>query len=132
MTSKREEILSAMQSVASDISPAPPRTAVTPQGVTVDIGGINVRSIGAYNRDRAPRDAPSVTTDPPRELRKRDCRRRNILRLLGVFLTFMGIFPLYLVDVLPDQIDAFALWIGFVSLIGGMISFAAMSVYEDA
>jgi hypothetical protein len=24
------------------------------------------------------------------------------------------------------------LWIGFVSLIGGMISFAAMSVYENA
>jgi len=49
-----------------------------------------------------------------------------------VFLTFMGIFPLYLVDVLPDAMDAFALWIGFVSLIGGMISFAAMSVYENA
>jgi hypothetical protein len=27
--------------------------------------------------------------------------------------------------------DAVALWIGFVSLIGGMISFAAMAIYED-
>jgi hypothetical protein len=67
-----------------------------------------------------------------RQARKQDCRRRNVLRLLGVFLTFMGIFPLYLADVLPDALDAFAQWAGFVSLVGGMLSFAAMSVYDDA
>ena len=132
MSSKREEIMSAMQSVAGDIRPAPSRTAVTPQGVTVDIGGINLRNIGTSSTRGSKRALAPLTDGQQLQARRQDCHRRSILRLVGVFLTFMGIFPLYLVDVLPDAMDAFALWIGFVSLIGGMISFAAMSVYENA
>jgi hypothetical protein len=132
MSSKREEIMSAMQSVAGDIRPAPSRTAVTPQGVTVDIGGINLRNIGTSRTNGSKRALAPLTDGQQLQARRQDCHRRSILRLVGVFLTFMGIFPLYLVDVLPDAMDTFALWIGFVSLIGGMISFAAMSVYENA
>ena len=132
MTSKREEIMSAVQDVAGDIRPAPARTAVAPPGVSVDIGGINFRNIGTSRTEGFPRESAPANDAQLRQARRHDCHRRNILRLLGVFLTFMGIFPLYLVDVLPDALDAFALWIGFVSLIGGMISFAAMSVYDEA
>jgi hypothetical protein len=132
MTNQREEIMSAVQSIAGDIRPAPARTAVMPQGVTVDIGGINLRNIGTSRTDGFPRESAPANDAQLRQARRQDCRRRNVLRLLGVFLTFMGIFPLYLVDVLPDALDAFALWVGFVSLVGGMLSFAAMSVYDDA
>ena len=48
---KREEILSAVQSVAADINPMPNARAVTPQGVTVDIGGINVRNNAPTRND---------------------------------------------------------------------------------
>jgi len=129
---KREEILSAVHSVAADINPMPNARAVTPQGVTVDIGGINVRN-NAPLRNDSPSCRLGPVSDPiPFELRRRDCRRRSVLRLAGLFFIFLGIFPLYLVDVLPDAMDSVALWIGFVSLIGGMISFAAMAIYEDA
>ena len=129
---KREEILSAVQSVAADINPMPNARAVTPQGVTVDIGGINVRNNAPSRSDGPSCRLGSVPDALPMDQRRRDCRRRSVLRLSGLFLTFMGIFPLYLVDVLPDAMDSVALWIGFVSLIGGMISFAAMAIYEDA
>ena len=47
MDSKRAEILSAMQGVAEDIRPASLGSTSTPPGVTVDIGGINVRQIAS-------------------------------------------------------------------------------------
>ena len=129
---KREEILSAVQSVAADINPMPNARAVTPQGVTVDIGGINVRNNAPLRTDGPPWRVVPETEALLMDQHRRDCRRRSQLRLSGLFFTFLGIFPLYLVDVLPDPMDRIALWIGFVSLIGGMISFAAMAIYEDA
>jgi hypothetical protein len=132
MMNKREEILSAVQNVAGDIKTTPRGTAVTPQGITVDIGGINVRNNTSSRSDGPSCRVVPATAPLPLDERRRDCRRRSLLRLSGIFLTFMGIFPLYLVDVLPDAVDVVALWIGFISLIGGMISFAAMAVYEDA
>jgi hypothetical protein len=132
MDNQRAQILSAMKSVADDISPRSPETATRAQGVNVDIGGINLRQVLSARTDGPRDERASAPIGPPPEERRRDCQRRSILRLLGIFLTFMAILPLYLVDILPDAIDSIALWIGFVSLVGGMVSFATISVYENS
>ncbi|MEA3278584.1 MAG: hypothetical protein U9Q81_25460 [Pseudomonadota bacterium] len=132
MDNKREEIMSAMQSVAEDLSPASPGAATSPSGVKVDIGGIHVSQAVSSKKGSGPRDERPSVADPPLQERRRDCQRRNVLRLLGIFLLFTAILPLYLVDILPNRIDNIALWIGFVSLVGSMVSFATMSVYENA
>lgn len=133
MDGKRAEILSAMQSVAEDIRPASPAGPCTPAGVEVDIGGINLRQIvssedGRSLRDKGPAIPPCPTPDQPR----RDCQRRTVLRLLGIFLLFAAIVPLYLIQWLPDEIDNIALCIGLVCLVGSLVSFAATTAYENA
>ena len=133
MDSKRAEILSAMQSVAEDIRPVSVGSTSVPPGVNVDIGGINVRQIASARKRAGASDGwPAAPAGPTPDERRRDCQIRSILRLLAVFLLFTAILPLYLVDILPDQIDQVALWIGFVSLVGSMASFAATTVYENA
>ena len=133
MDSKRAEILSAMQSVADDIRPVSAGSTSSPPGVTVDIGGINVRQIASSKTGRgSQKQGPATPVGPTPDERRRDCQRRSMLRLLGVFLLFSAILPLYIVDILPDQIDYIALLIGFVSLVGSMACFAVTTVYENA
>ena len=133
MDSKRADILSAMQSVTEDIRPASTSGPCTPTGIEVDIGGINLRQVVSSEEDRRARDlGPATPPCPTIDQRRRDCQRRTGLRLLGVFLLFAAIVPLYLVEWLPDEIDNIALCIGFVSLVGSLVSFAVTVVYENA
>jgi hypothetical protein len=133
MDSKRAEILSAMQSVAEDIRPTAPAGTSPPPGVQIDIGGINLRQVVSADKSRGSRNEETAPPPGPTpDQRRKDCQLRSILRLLGIFLAFGAILPLYLVEWLPDEVDHIALWIGFVSLLGSMASFAATVVYENA
>jgi hypothetical protein len=133
MDGKRAEILSAMQSAAEGIRPASLGSASAPPGVAVDIGGINLRQVITSDRGRSsPSEEPARSPGTTPDQRRRDCQLRSVLRLLGIFLAFAAILPLYLVDWLPEEIDHIALWIGFVALLGSMASFAATIVYENS
>jgi hypothetical protein len=133
MDSKRTEILSAMQSVAEDIRRPSPAGTTTSPGVQVDIGGISLRQIVSADKSRRSRnEEPAPSPGPTPDQRRKDCQLRSVLRLLGIFLAFGAILPLYLVEWLPDEIDHIALWIGFASLLGSMASFATTVVYENA
>jgi hypothetical protein len=131
MENKKAEILSAIKSIAQDIHPMPPATPATPEGVKVDIGGIHIRQT-VSGRPECPRGAgPAGTTAPPLDVRRRDAQRRSVLRLLGIFLTFLAVLPLYLKHILPEHIDSAHLWTGLICLGCGMACFAAISVYEN-
>jgi hypothetical protein len=131
MENKKAEILSAIKSIAQDIRPLPSGTPAIPDGVKVDIGGIQVRHT-VSSRPECPRSAgPAATTAPPLDERRRDAQRRSVLRLLGIFLTFLALLPLYLKHILPEHIDSAYLWTGLVLLGCGMACFAAISVYEN-
>lgn len=133
MDGKRQEILSAMQSVAEGIRPASPGSTPTPPGVAVDIGGINLRQVISSGQGRSsPNEVPACSPGPTPDQRSRDCQRRCVLRLLGIFLAFAAILPLYLVVWWPHEIRGIVLWIGFVALLGSMASFAATIVYETS
>ena len=128
MSSPREDILSAMQSMASDIQPiVPPSGAALPH-ITVDIGGIKAGNQTISNEVGRHSELIGHETGPSPKERRRDYQRRNILRLVGFLLLFIGILPLYLTKLFPNGANDLALGIGLAALIAGVI----MTVYEDA
>jgi hypothetical protein len=131
MENKKAEIVSAIKSIAQDIRPLPPETPATPEGGKVDIGGIHVKHTVSARDDCARKQGAPRADAPPPEERRRDAQRRSVLRLLGIFLTFLALLPLYLKHILPEHIDSAYLWTGLVLLGCGMACFAAISVYEN-
>jgi hypothetical protein len=131
MDDKRDDILSAMRSIAGDITPTgSPRGGALP-AVSIDFGGISLKNGSALDHAQDGREAaPQGLSSPQDVLQRRDIQQRNVLRMLGYMLMFAAIAPLYLVEMMSDQGDDMVMTIGFLSLVMSLASFTVAVVLD--